>query len=123
MKRTLSVITLALAALLAVASLAAAEGTPAPAKASATPAASGTSAKATHASASHAAAPMVDLNSATRDDLMKLPGVGEATADKIIAGRPWTSKSQLVAKGVVNRAAYAKFRGMVVAKQAAAAAK
>lgn len=63
-------------------------------------------------------APLVDLNSASKEDLMKLPGIGDAISEKIIAGRPWTSKDQLVAKGVVTKAAYAKFKNHVIAKQA-----
>jgi len=70
--------------------------------------------------AAAAAHEMVDLNTASKEDLMKLPGIGEATADKIIAGRPFKMKSELLQKGMVNKAQYAKLRGWVVAKQAMA---
>jgi competence protein ComEA len=77
---------------------------------------------ATKATAAKAAAhEMVDLNSASKEDLMKLPGIGDAIADKIVAGRPFKMKSELLQKGIVNRATYAKIRGWVVAKQAMAA--
>jgi DNA uptake protein ComE-like DNA-binding protein len=61
---------------------------------------------------------LLDLNSASRADLVKLPAVGEAIADKIIAGRPWKSKYDLVVKKVVTRSAYDKFSKFVVARQA-----
>ena len=60
----------------------------------------------------------IDLNSATKDELMKLPGVGDATADKIIAGRPYKTKAELSAKKILTAKEYAKIRGMVIAKQA-----
>ena len=60
---------------------------------------------------------LVDLNSAPRADLVKLPGIGDAIADKIIAGRPWKSKYDLVVKKVVTRAAYEKFAKYVIARQ------
>lgn len=61
--------------------------------------------------------PLVDLNSASRAVLVKLPGVSEAIADRIIAGRPWSSKYDLVVKKVVSRGTYDKFARWVVARQ------
>ncbi len=60
---------------------------------------------------------LVDLNSATRAEPVKLPGLGESLADKIIAGRPWRSKSDLVLKQVVTRGVYDKFSRLVIARQ------
>jgi len=64
-----------------------------------------------------------DINSATKEELMKLPGVGDATADKIIAGRPYKTKADLSSKKIVGVKAYAKLRGMIIAKQSETAGK
>lgn len=60
---------------------------------------------------------LVDLNSAAKAELVKLPGVGEAIADRIVAGRPWKSKYDLVLKKVVARSVYDKFSRLVIARQ------
>ncbi len=69
-------------------------------------------------SAPAAAAALVDINSASKDELMKLPAIGEAIANKIVAGRPWANKSQLLSKKLLTKSAYDKVAPLIVARQA-----
>ena len=69
----------------------------------------------------HATMAKVDINAASKEELEKLPGVGDATADKIVAARPFKTKAELVSKNIVTKAEYAKISARIVAKQAAAA--
>jgi competence protein ComEA len=59
----------------------------------------------------------VDINTASADELREIPGIGEAYSKKIVAGRPYKRKDELVQRSIVPKATYDKIKDHIVAKQ------
>ncbi|MDQ2947907.1 MAG: helix-hairpin-helix domain-containing protein [Acidobacteriota bacterium] len=62
-------------------------------------------------------AKVLDINTASAEELDALPGIGKVRGAKIIKGRPYANKTQLVSKGILNQATYDKIAARIIAKQ------
>ncbi len=76
-----------------------------------------TGAKTSAPAAAAAKTQLLDINTATEQQLKQLPGIGDAYAAKIVQNRPYRAKNQLVQKKVVPQATYDKIKDLIVARQ------
>ncbi len=69
------------------------------------------------AAAAAPAGKLLDINSASKEELEALPAIGKARSAAIIAGRPYKGKDELVSKKILTAADYAKVKDLIIAKQ------
>jgi len=69
-------------------------------------------------SKSSSSAGKLDINAATADQLKALPGIDAATAQKIIAGRPYHGKNDLVSKNIITKTEYDSIKDQIIAHHA-----
>ncbi len=105
---------LAAAAIGLAASAALAQPTPAPSTPAARPA---PTMPTTPVNPTAPTATLIDVNSASRAELMTLPGIGEARADAIIRGRPYRGKDELPRKNIIPQGVYDNIQARIVARQ------
>jgi DNA uptake protein ComE-like DNA-binding protein len=115
MKRSMIQTLLIAAALLLSASVCvAAESKAAPGEATGTPKVTQKAAKATKPVTPDNP---VDINSASKAQMKTIPGVNDAVAEKIIAGRPYLSKAHLVTRNIMSGVHYAQIKDLIIARQ------
>jgi DNA uptake protein ComE-like DNA-binding protein len=73
--------------------------------------------RATAAAGAPSRGDLLDINTATAEQLRSLPGMGEAYVRRIIAGRPYTAKNQLIARGILPQGAYDQISTLIIAKR------
>ncbi len=74
-------------------------------------------ASSTNSASSKPATDLIDINSASKEQLATLPGIGDTYSQKIIDGRPYHTKTDLKTRKIIPAATYSKISGMIIAKQ------